>query len=204
MMSEARRPYRQSRRVAQTHARRGALVAIAARLIERDGFRGLSLEALAGAAGVTRRTVYNQLGSKLGLLEAVMDDLAGRARASEFTELASLPDPGAAMLALFRANARLWSVDRALHRRLVGLASVDPEAAAVVAEREARRAGPWRVLVDRLEAAGGLRGVPPAEALRALVHLSSFPAYDALAGEPADLEATVALLLRLAAGVAEA
>jgi AcrR family transcriptional regulator len=200
-MTTGARAYRQTRRAEQTQARRTALVETAALLIERDGFHGLGLEALARAAGVSRRTVYNQFGSKLGLLGAVMDDLAERARAAEFGELVCHPDTAGAVVELLGANCRLWALARPLHRRLVGLAAVDPETALVVGERESRRRGPWAALVGRLEREGRLLATCSDEALRALILLSSFPSYDGLAGEANDPEVVVPLLVHMVSGV---
>jgi len=178
-----------------------ALVGAAATLIEQEGFHGLSLDVLARRAGVTRRTVYNRFGSKLGLLNAVMDDLAQRANASGFTEIAKRGDSSAAAIELLRATCGLWSVNRPLHRRLVGLAAVDPDTASVLSEREARRRGPWLVVVSRLQAEDRLRDVSADSVLAAMLQLSSFPFFDGVAAEEGDLEPTVKLLCRLAGGV---
>lgn len=59
---------------------RAALLDAAARLFVARGYRGVGLEVVAREAGVTRRTVYNQFGSKAGLLRAVsahVEDAAG-------------------------------------------------------------------------------------------------------------------------------
>ncbi|WP_404558819.1 TetR/AcrR family transcriptional regulator [Bradyrhizobium niftali] len=52
-----------------------------------------SLDAVAKAANVTRLTVYNQFGSRRGLLEAVFDDIARRGRLGRLDDAVDDPDP---------------------------------------------------------------------------------------------------------------
>ncbi|MBX6386995.1 MAG: helix-turn-helix transcriptional regulator [Microbispora sp.] len=176
----------------------------ARQLLVRQGFHGLSLEDVARAAGVTRKTVYNHFGSKLGLLNAVFDAVAARGEVWRLAEAAEVSDPREAVVRLVGASCRLWASDRALLRRLVGLAAVDPETASVVVERERRREATWAHLVRRLEAAGLLRpGLAAEEAVRVLMALTSFATYDMLAPADADPAAVMALLLRLADGIVD-
>lgn len=81
---------------------------------------------------------------------------------------------------------------------------IDPETTSAAVEREQRRGATWARLVQRLEAAGMLRpGVTRDQALRALMALTSFATYDALAPPGADRAATVGLLLRLVDGAVD-
>ena len=47
-------------------------------LFGEEGFHGVGLEAVAKRAGLTRATVYYQLGSKLGLFDVVVDVMEER------------------------------------------------------------------------------------------------------------------------------
>lgn len=191
-----------TKRADATARRRADLVEAARRLLVRQGFHRLGLEEVARAAGVTRKTVYNHFGSKLGLLNAVFDSVAERGKVWRLAECAELPDLQEAVVRLVEAHCRLWASDRALLRRLVGLAAVDPETASVTLEREKRREATWARLVERLEAAGMLRpGVTHDEALRALMALTSFATYDALTPQNSDPTAATALLLRFIDGL---
>ena len=49
-----------------------------------DGFHGVGLEDLARRAGVGRKTIYYQFGSKLGLLESLVADLGERGAVGDF------------------------------------------------------------------------------------------------------------------------
>jgi AcrR family transcriptional regulator len=143
------REVRSARRVLiNTRAR--ILAAARATIIE-SGYHAASLEQVAIAAGVTRVTVYRQYGNKRGLLEALADDLAER---SDVVALADAADRHSdalmALTELVAALARLWSVDPALMRRLVGLSAVDPEVAVVIASREDWRRQRVRALTARL------------------------------------------------------
>ncbi len=68
-------------------ARREQLLDITARLVSEHGFHGLSIEAVASAAGVTRPTVYLHFRDLQELLEAVIERETSRALA-QFSETA--------------------------------------------------------------------------------------------------------------------
>src|ERR1700694_2848655 len=74
-----RRLYVSSVRAAAANEKRNRVLRAAADLLrERSSTISFSLDAVAKAAGVTRLTVYNQFGSRRGLLEAVFDQRARR------------------------------------------------------------------------------------------------------------------------------
>lgn len=68
-------------------ARREQLLDVTARLLNERGFHGMSVEAVAGAAGVTRATVYLHFKDLQELLEAVIERETSRALA-QFSETA--------------------------------------------------------------------------------------------------------------------
>jgi AcrR family transcriptional regulator len=59
-------------RAARTRWRRGQLIDAAARLMERDGFHSVSMQALADEAGVSVGLIYKYFGNKEDLLLAVI------------------------------------------------------------------------------------------------------------------------------------
>ncbi|HVV14657.1 TetR/AcrR family transcriptional regulator [Amycolatopsis sp.] len=132
------------------------------------GYRNLSLEQVAADADVTRVTIYRQFGSKLGLLDAVAEDLAQRAGlVPAIQAAAALDDPVTAFKAMVAELCRFWSTDPDLLRRLVSLAAVDPEAHQVVSYREQWRFDQVALFVARLAEAGCLRA--PSDAVTAAV-----------------------------------
>jgi AcrR family transcriptional regulator len=74
-----KRPYRLGQRQTATELTRMRIVSAARDLLAApDGVSGFTVDAVADQSGVARMTVYNQFGSKVGLLEALFDDLAAR------------------------------------------------------------------------------------------------------------------------------
>src|SRR2546423_8279536 len=72
-----KRGYVSSVRNAAAAKKRDRVVEAAAKSLREDeSIARFSLDTVAKAAGVTRLTVYNQFGSRRGLLEAVFDDIA--------------------------------------------------------------------------------------------------------------------------------
>jgi len=122
------------------------------------GYRNLSLEQVAADAEVTRVTIYRKFGSKLGLLDAVAEDLSQRAGLVDGMRAASaLDDPVAAFTAMVTELCRFWNTDPDLFRRLITLSAVDPEAHEVISSREQWRFDQVTLFVTRLAAAGRLR-----------------------------------------------
>jgi AcrR family transcriptional regulator len=73
-------------------ARRATILDTAARVFAREGFSGTSIDAIAAEAGVSRQTVYNQIGDKERVFAAVVADATERANASLFATLSTFPD----------------------------------------------------------------------------------------------------------------
>jgi len=180
------------------------IVDAARELVAAQGLQSLSLDAVAAAAGVTRKTVYNQFGTKPALLAALLDATAERAGVDRLHEASVHDDPAAAARALIEASCAFWSADRVVFRHLTGLAAIDPETGAAVAEREAGRARQWAAVVARLTAAGRLRpGVSTVDATRLLAQVTAFPTYDGLTRGHGRPGTTARLLIRLAGAVAD-
>ena len=176
-------------------------------LVSEEGVAAFGLEAVARAAGVTRVTVYNQFGSKRGLVEALSDDLAARAEIGPRLGAAfASADALEALDTLIAAFAHFWTVDRVIIRRLHGIAALDPEIGRSDAERNQRRRDALTLLLRRLQQE---RGVPTDEALEPTVALlqmlTSFEAMDQLAGpecSPSDVVPVVGRLARETLGLA--
>ena len=73
-------------------AKRQAILDAAKRAFVRDGVGGASIDAIAIDAGVSRQTVYNQIGDKDQLFVAVVEDVTARSSASLMQVLHSFPD----------------------------------------------------------------------------------------------------------------
>ena len=197
-----------SRAAAAQRTRDRILSATRAILASDEGVTVFSMEAVARAAGVTRATVYNQFGSKRGLVEALSDDLAVRAEIGARLGAAfASSDPLEALDTLVDAFAHFWTGDRVIIRRLHGIAALDPEIGRSDADRNRRRRDALTVLLRRLRAE---RGLPETGGLEPIVDLlqmlTSFEAMDQLAGDdrtPADVAPVIRRLAREALGVGE-
>jgi len=142
------RPYRSPRRrVAAKRTRARLLKAARSMLAAPDG---ISLDAVAKKAGVTRLTVYNQFGSRRALLEAVFDDMAERGGLHRIREAMAKTDPQAALQQIVLIFCDFWSVHRGALWRLHAASATDPEFEESLRARNQRRRHLLSVLVDRM------------------------------------------------------
>ena len=161
-MSE-RRPYRSDLRVRQARGTRRAVVEAATALFVARGYADTTLDAVAAAAGVSRRTVVNAVGGKAALLSLAWNySLVGD---DEPVPMADRP----AVLAIRAStdpveSVRLWAeitVDvgaraAAIGRVLEAAADVDAEAAALVAKADGERLDGARTFARHLASIDGL------------------------------------------------
>ncbi|GAA4628968.1 hypothetical protein GCM10023196_047620 [Actinoallomurus vinaceus] len=171
------------------------------RLLVERGYHRLSLEDVAAAAEVTRVTIYRRFGSKLGLLDAIAEDLAQRAQVvTAVGDAAALADPVEAFRAMVREFCRFWGTDPDLLRRLVSLSAVAPEAQRLIDDRERWRYDQIAGFVYRLAVTDRLQPAFDADhAVAAVGAVTGFPACDAMASRLgvglADLDGALIALL---------
>ena len=190
------------RRAASAAATRQAVINAARELLAEGRWSGFTLEAVASRAGVTRVTVYNQVPSKSGLLDAVLTDLVERAGMDRL--LADTQEMTAEQARAFvvEQTCRLWHAERAVLRPLFGIAAIDKEIAENLAQREQWRASQLGQLLTRLLAETRLAPRLPRDAVLAgLRAVTSFPTYDALGGVADDPTVAAALIDRLIIGL---
>jgi AcrR family transcriptional regulator len=145
-----RRPYVSALRTAAANEKRERVIAAATQSLREDGgLGGFSLDSVAKAAGVTRLTVYNQFGSRRGLLEAVFDDIAARGRLATIPEALSRLDPMESLDTLIERFCEFWSSDDAI-ARLHDAMAMDAEFAIALTQRNERRRRLLQALIKRL------------------------------------------------------
>ncbi len=145
-----RKPYVSVLRAAAASERRERVVAAATQSLREDGGLGrFSLDSVAKAAGVTRLTVYNQFGSRGGLLEAVFDDIAARGGLATIPQALSLPDPLQGLDAIIDRFCEFWSSDEAI-ARLHDAMATDADLAIALTLRNERRRRLLQALMRRL------------------------------------------------------
>ena len=195
----------QGRRAASTAATRQALIDAARDLLAEGRWSAFTLEAVAARAGVTRATVYNQVASKAGLLDAVLTALVERARMDRLLTDTQQMTARQARMFVVEQTCRFWHAERAVLRPLFGLAAIDQEIAANLAQREQWRTDQLDGLLTRLLATrNGPSPRPPRAALLAgLRAVTSFPTYDALGDVADDPAAATALIDRMVRGLTD-
>src|SRR5712675_2383224 len=105
-----RRAYVSSVRTAAAAETRDRVIDAAAKVLRDDtSVSSFSLDGVAKAAGVTRLTVYNQFGSRRGLLEAVFDDIARQGGLHRLGDAMAMPDPCAALDRVVEIFCAFWS-----------------------------------------------------------------------------------------------
>lgn len=160
--------------------------------------REFSLDAVARLAGVSRMTVYNQFGSKRGLLEALFDSFAEKGKIGELVVAAfQAADPLESLDQLVVAFATFFSKARIPIKRVRALAMLDPELEAAVLGRDERRRDSMRAIATRLAKQGKLSVGKLDETVAVLHMLTSFEAFDTLSGKSKKFMDVVPVLQRL-------
>jgi AcrR family transcriptional regulator len=182
--------------VATDRTRARLLKAASAILAARDG---ISLDAVAKRAGVTRLTIYNQFGSRRALLEAVFDDMAERGGLHRIGEAMAGPDPHAALQQIVAIFCEFWSIHRGALWRLHAAGVTDPEFEESLRARNQRRRHLLSVLVDRMIEGGAKRTQVVIELIDVLFALTSVAFFWELTAGGRKTNATCRLIQALAA-----
>lgn len=116
------------------------MIARAARLFMARGYAGVSIEAVASAAGVGKNTIYRRYATKAGLFQAVVDDqIRARLRAPEEIAEGDL-ESRLTQLAVLLVEAALNPETTAFQRLIIAEADRFPEIAAICLDRAFRPA----------------------------------------------------------------
>jgi AcrR family transcriptional regulator len=199
------RQYRLGQRQASVAQTRARILAAARKLLgAADASSGFTVDAVAAEAGVARMTVFNQFGSKRGLLEALFDDLAERGLVKRLRASFGQPEPRRALAEFVAAFGGFWSSDRIVIRRIRGLASIDPDFELAVRARDERRREGLRAIVSRLAEKYNKPSPSARDEVIAILHtLTSFETFDNLAGPRRKPDKVVSLVCRLAHAAVE-
>lgn len=172
------RAYASPKRAAQAAERREAVLRSATQLIREQCIADFSLDAVAKAAGVTRLTVYNQFGSRPGLLQAVLDEIARNGRIERLRAAMALPDASEGLALMIETMCDFWSADPAI-AKLHEVIGVDQEFGEALLERNERR----RKIMDHLLGRILPKGAPAAtrrEVVDLIFSLTSCATYQML------------------------
>jgi AcrR family transcriptional regulator len=170
-MTTRARPDRRQRMADQT--RRDILIT-ARQLFARQGYAATSVTDIAREAGVAVQTIYARLGSKRGMLMALIDlidEEAGVGGLVAGIRGASTPEHA------LRAEVRLTRIFQERCGDIIGAlfaaAAVEPDLAAAVAEAQRRHREGARLTVARLTELGGLRPTLSADHAAALIAITT-------------------------------
>jgi hypothetical protein len=136
-------------------------------------------------------TVYNQFGSRSGMVEAVSDDLARRGGIQRLPEAFQVGDALAGTEILIEVFVRLWAAERLVVSGLRAISALDPELAH--GDRNQRRRQALLVLLGGLVREKRLAPEEQEATADLLLVLTSFEAYESLSAGR-DTEAVVALV----------
>lgn len=176
------RSYTLGKRAESARSTREEILRAAQELAARVGFAGLTVEAVAAEAEVSRLTVYNHFESKSGLLEALAWSIFASADISRVREARMDPDVDAALHRFIVENARFLSAIGPNGRSVLGAALGDPDLRVVIdATYVAGRRSAITELVERLGDAGRLpRDWSPERAVASLMVLTSLESFETL------------------------
>ncbi|UXA10968.1 TetR/AcrR family transcriptional regulator [Mycobacterium sp. SMC-8] len=183
MGEDVKRRYRSDLRAAQARGTRRRIVASAAELFVATGYGGTSVDAIATAAGVSRKTVFSAVGGKAELLSAALnfaiagdDEPLPLAERPEVAALLELDDARALLTAWARMIADIDTRVSALFAALEAAASEDDSARELLEKLHTQRRAGARAVVDALTARDALRAGLSRSAAIDLACLFSDPA----------------------------
>jgi AcrR family transcriptional regulator len=164
MTKPVKRDYRSSLRAAQAQETRRSIVEAAARLFVTEGYGATTIDAVADAAGVSRKTVFTAVGGKLDLLKVAMDwAVAGDDEPIPLAEritmrrLLDQDDPTVLITDWVRMLVGIDTRVAALSRALEVAAGIEPQAAMLVEQSQRQRLDGARLIVKRLIALHALQ-----------------------------------------------
>ena len=150
----------------------------AERLIKDGEFHSATMEELAGSAGVSRATVFNRFGSKLGVLAALADRCNTSPEMAAIQEALEREDPVEALEAVIDASCTIWEAHGFVHEQLNAIVVLEPDAATLIEEQREQQRDELEGLTRRLARAGRLRGgLGEARAVATLHMLTSLDAF---------------------------
>lgn len=165
-----KRVYESPARQRQADETRKRITDSARRLLEVTGYAGMTIPAVAKAAGVAVPTVYAIFGSKKGIVSELLDTARfGEMFQALIAEARKVTDPMELLGFPPRFARRIYEAEIPVENLLQGAGMVAPELAAVEDERNCQRYDSQLMVVDALERAGLLREELSREAARAVM-----------------------------------
>jgi AcrR family transcriptional regulator len=142
----------------------------------------VSVDSIAGTAGVARSTVYVIFGSRAGLFDAFAADLLERGGFRRVLDAVADPDPRVSLRDGITGGVHTFAAHRDVTRALVSMAALDADAVGGAMQRSDQRRAKGMMRLARRLARGGLlhEGLTAKQAADRLWVLTSFDAFDLL------------------------
>jgi AcrR family transcriptional regulator len=179
-----KRQYRSALRTAQARETRHVIVSAANRLFIEMGFGSTTVDAVADAAGVSRKTVFTAVGGKVELLKLAIEwaitgdnDPVALADRPEIVALLQQTDPAALLRGWARFLVEIDARVAPLLRALEIAAEVDTTARSLYEQLQSQRLEGARTIVNRLAELGALRGDLAPDEAADLAWLSGDPSF---------------------------
>jgi AcrR family transcriptional regulator len=171
MSQPVKKPYNSALRAAQARATRRTIVDAAARLFIERGYGATTIDAIAEAAGVSRKTVFTSVGGKTEALKLAMDwAIVGDDEPVPMLERPHIkamqrePDARRILAHYARQVREVGARTAPLHEVVRAAAGLDEEIRALAEEARAQRLRGMRMLAQQLADRGALKpGLTPAE-----------------------------------------
>ena len=185
MAKVKKRPYKSLARERQAADTRRRIVDAARRLLQSDGYAGMTIEAIAQRAEVSAPSVYAIFKSKTGILIAVLDQLTFGTDYEEVVRRVASADDAETRLRLAAGVARqIRGAQSAAFDLMRSAGVVAPELAKLAQQRERLRYEKEEGVIDFLRESGGLRrGLTHKKARDIFWVLSGGDVYRMLVGE---------------------
>lgn len=148
-------------------------------LLNEGTFHQATVEQIAKRAGVSRATLYQHFGTRLGLVDALCETfdatpaLLALRKSVEIAELEAALDDWMANVVKF------WSGEERILQQLYGVAAVDEAARALVGRQTEDRRTELKRVLTRAKESGRLKG-SERDALARLLMLTSFETFEEL------------------------
>jgi AcrR family transcriptional regulator len=176
-MSMATRHVARSKRTASERTRE-RIVAAVREMLGDGSFHEATVEEVALRAGVSRATLYQHFGSRLGLVDAMCDTFDANPALIAIRQATKGTDPVEALHGSIAQTVRFWASEEAVLTPLYGAAAVDPAAQELVARQREDRRGEFGHVVRGLAREGLLRpGLSARHAMANLLMLTSFETF---------------------------
>src|SRR5689334_4088276 len=169
-------------------------------LLSEGAFHDSTVEDVASRAGVSRATLYQHFGSRVGLVDAMCETFDANPALIAIREATGDPDPLRALHTSITHTVRFWASEEPVLSQLYGAAAVDPAAKELVERQRQDRRGEFERVIRGLDKAGRLReGLTVRRAIALLLMVTSFETFVELRRAGGLAERDVAEALRASA-----